>query len=79
MAAGMGIGGPAGGLLNGKPAYSFRTVDGGVLQPTVFPNDAFNSPGIPKGVTRKFELPHGEVRFCSECRNVPPTKLFLQL
>ncbi|VDM57924.1 unnamed protein product [Angiostrongylus costaricensis] len=61
MAAGMGIGGPSGGLLNGKPAYSFRTVDGGVLQPTVFPNDAFNAPGIPKSVTRKFELPHGEV------------------
>ncbi|KAK6051610.1 Groucho/TLE Q-rich domain protein [Cooperia oncophora] len=61
MAAGMGIGGPAGGLLNGKPAYSFRTVDGGVLQPTVFPSDAFNAPGIPKSVTRKFELPHGEV------------------
>ncbi|KJH42159.1 Groucho/TLE Q-rich domain protein [Dictyocaulus viviparus] len=61
MAAGMGIGGPPGGLLNGKPAYSFRTVDGGVLQPTVFPGDAFNAPGIPKSVTRKFELPHGEV------------------
>ncbi|KAE9421702.1 hypothetical protein Angca_003134 [Angiostrongylus cantonensis] len=61
MAAGMGIGGPSGGLLNGKPAYSFRTVDGGVLQPTVFPNDAFNAPGIPKSVTRKFELPHGEI------------------
>ncbi|ETN70409.1 Groucho/TLE Q-rich domain protein [Necator americanus] len=61
MAAGMGIGGPAGGLLNGKPAYSFRTVDGGVLQPTVFPSDAFNAPGIPKSVNRKFELPHGEI------------------
>ncbi len=35
-------------LLNGKPAYSFRTVDNGPMQPTVFPPDAHSAQGVPK-------------------------------
>ncbi|PAV74674.1 hypothetical protein WR25_19456 [Diploscapter pachys] len=48
-------------LLNGKPAYSFRTVDNGPMQPTVFPPDAHSAQGVPKSMHKRLELPHGEV------------------
>lgn len=48
------------GLMNGKPSYSYKMVEGGLL-PTQFPPDAFNSAGIPKSIKKIHDLPHGEV------------------
>ncbi|CAI5438162.1 unnamed protein product [Caenorhabditis angaria] len=45
----------------GKPSYSFRIGESGQVQPTVFPADSQVGQGIPKGMNRKMELPHGEV------------------
>ncbi|CAB3408586.1 unnamed protein product [Caenorhabditis bovis] len=47
--------------MTGKPSYSFRVTEDGRVQPTVFPPDAQTGAGIPKGMAKKMELPHGEV------------------
>ncbi|CAI2306660.1 unnamed protein product [Caenorhabditis sp. 36 PRJEB53466] len=45
----------------GRPAYSFRIVDGSGPTPTTFPPDALTGAGIPKGLKKRVDLMHGEV------------------
>uniref|UniRef100_A0A8R1DME6 WD_REPEATS_REGION domain-containing protein n=2 Tax=Caenorhabditis japonica TaxID=281687 RepID=A0A8R1DME6_CAEJA len=49
------------GTVGGRPAYSFKIVDGGMPTPTTFPPDSQTGPGIPKGLKKKMDLAHGEV------------------
>ncbi|XP_072748082.1 protein groucho-like isoform X2 [Anoplolepis gracilipes] len=54
------VGPIVGPIPGGKPAYSYHVLDGQV-QPSPFPPDALNSPGIPHHARQINTLNHGEV------------------